>query len=205
MNNSTTGASHRKDDVIRAALAVFGAQGYNNGSLADVAEHAGMTRAGVLHHFGSKAGLLMAMLAYRDGTSLEGTPLQDLPDGQVFLDHVLLTVKENVERPGVVQAYTLLSSESVAADHPAHEFFRTRITGLRDKLERSLLQVAAPGTTQETARDGASALIAIMDGLQVQWLLDPAAVDMPRILAKAIRDTVKGLAAGTPEPAPAPR
>jgi hypothetical protein len=29
---------------------------------------------------------------------------------------------------------------------------------------------------------GASALIAVMDGLQVQWLLQPAAIDMPTVV-----------------------
>ena len=48
-------------------MSVFGQRGYNKGALVEVAEQAGMTHAGVLHHFGSKEALLVAMLQYRDG------------------------------------------------------------------------------------------------------------------------------------------
>ncbi|MGP9501355.1 TetR/AcrR family transcriptional regulator [Specibacter sp. AOP5-B1-6] len=193
LNDSTTGTTDRREDVLRAALEVFGAKGYNKGSLASVAERAGMTRAGVLHHFGSKEGLLMAMLTYRDDTDVVTIQMHEGRGDQGFLDHLVDTVAMNVERPGVVQAYTLLSSESVSAGHPANAYFRQRLAALRAKLEGALLEVAGPGTDREAARDAASALIALMDGLQVQWLLDPTAVDMPRILAKVIKDVVNGI------------
>jgi hypothetical protein len=53
-------------------------------------------------------------------------------------------------------------------------------------------------------RDDASALIALMDGLQVQWLLDPDAVDMPRIVEKVMDELVDRLTTRTPAP-PFPR
>jgi hypothetical protein len=48
-------------------------------------------------------------------------------------------------------------------------------------------------------RDDASALIALMDGLQVQWL-DPDAVDMPRIVQKVMDELVDRLSTRTPAP-----
>jgi hypothetical protein len=35
-----------------------------------------------------------------------------------------------------------------------------------------------------------------MDGLQVQWLLDPSAVDMPRIVSMVLEELVGRLMAG---------
>jgi hypothetical protein len=66
--------TERREAVLKAAMNVFGARGNNKGSLVEVAEHAGMTHAGVLHHFGSKEGLLVAMLKYCDGDEVGGAP-----------------------------------------------------------------------------------------------------------------------------------
>jgi hypothetical protein len=54
-------------------------------------------------------------------------------------------------------------------------------------------------------RDDASALIALMEGLQVQWLLDPGAVDMPRIVENVMNElvdrlTMRGFAPPSPRP-----
>ena len=58
-------------------MSVFGQRGYNKGALVEVAEQAGMTHAGVLHHFGSKEALLVAMLI---STLIESNPLMGRPD-----------------------------------------------------------------------------------------------------------------------------
>jgi hypothetical protein len=43
-----------------------------------------------------------------------------------------------------------------------------------------------------------------MDGLQVQWLLDPSDVDMPRIVEKVMDELIDRLRTGKPAP-PFPR
>ena len=72
--NPRAGTVDRREAVLRAAMTVFGQRGYNKGGLVEVAEQAGMTHAGVLHHFGSKEALLIAMLQYRDGEEAAGVP-----------------------------------------------------------------------------------------------------------------------------------
>ena len=119
--------TERREAVLKAALAVFGARGYNNAALAEVAEQAGMTHAGVLHHFGSKEGLLIAVLSYRDGEAIAGVAGRQQVEGPAFLEHLIDTVQQNETRPGVVQTYTVLSAESVTQDHPAQEYFRGRM------------------------------------------------------------------------------
>jgi AcrR family transcriptional regulator len=183
----------RREDVLRAAMSVFGQRGYNKGALVEVAEQAGMTHAGVLHHFGSKEALLVAMLQYRDGEEAAGVPGRAQTEGPAFLGHMLETVKENTRRPGVVQTYTVLSAESVTEGHPAQGYFRDRLSVLRDKIAGVLAEVTGREAAESEVRDDASALIALMDGLQVQWLLDPDAVDMPRIVEKVMDELVDRL------------
>ncbi|WP_439591994.1 TetR/AcrR family transcriptional regulator [Microbacterium sp.] len=196
----------RREEVLRAAMSVFGQRGYNKGALVEVAERAGMTHAGVLHHFGSKEALLVAVLKYRDGEEAAGVPGRAQTEGPAFLGHLLDTVTENTDRPGVVQTYTVLSAESATDGHPAQEYFRGRFAGLRDKIAGVLAEVTGREPDDEDVRDDASALIAVMDGLQVQWLLDPDAVDMPRIVEKVMDELVDRLTTRAEAPSfPRPR
>ncbi|MFH8249454.1 TetR/AcrR family transcriptional regulator [Microbacterium sp. B2969] len=194
----------RREAVLRAAMSVFGQRGYNKGALVEVAEQAGMTHAGVLHHFGSKEGLLVAMLQYRDGEEAAGIPGRAQTEGPAFLGHMLDTVTENTDRPGVVQTYAVLAAESVTEGHPAQDYFRNRFTGLRDKIAGVLAEVSGRDAADPEVRDDATALIALMDGLQVQWLLDPDAVDMPRIVEKVLDELVDRLSTKNAAP-PFPR
>lgn len=194
----------RRAEVLRAATSVFGERGYNKGALVEVAERAGMTHAGVLHHFGSKEALLVAVLKYRDGEEAAGVPGRAQTEGPAFLGHLLDTVAENTTRPGVVQTYTVLSAESVTEGHPAQDYFRERFAGLRTKIAGVLAEVTGRDADDEEVRDDASALIALMDGLQVQWLLDPDAVDMARIVEKVMDELVDRLTTRSAAP-PFPR
>ena len=175
----------KRERILEAAMAVFGAYGYHKGALVEVAERAGMTHAGVLHHFGSKEGLLIAVLQYRDGEAVAGLDAREQVEGPAFLRHLVDTVKENTERPGVVQAYTVLSGESVTDGHPAQHYFRDRLGTLRHNIERTLADVTENADPAEL-RDAANTLIAVMDGLQVQWLLSPEDVDMPGTVARTL-------------------
>lgn len=183
----------RREAVLRAAMNVFGARGYNKGALVEVAELAGMTHAGVLHHFGSKQDLLITMLKYRDGEAIAGVPERAQVEGPPFLEHLIETVKANTSRPGVVQAYSVLAGESVTDGHPAQDYFRERTARLRAKIAGVLDEVTAGKATPAQLNDAASTLIAVMDGLQLQWLLDPTAVDMPGIVAATIEELVARL------------
>ncbi len=178
--------AERRQEILRAALAVFGARGYNSGALAEIAAQAGMTHAGVLHHFGSKEALLVAVLGYRDDADLEGLRDDELPYGEEFLRHLIRTSRLNTQRPGVVQAYTVLSAESVTDGHPAQAYFVDRMEGLRKRIGDAVRATVGPEVPEHRVTDAAASLIAVMDGLQVQWLLDPESVDMPRTLAFVI-------------------
>ncbi|EGX58449.1 TetR family transcriptional regulator [Streptomyces zinciresistens K42] len=158
----------------------FAARGYNNASLAEIADRAGLTQAGVLHYFRSKSLLLTSVLELRDDTDIEqlGT---ERPRGLRFLRHLVDTAGRNAEREGIVRLYAVLSAESVTDNHPAQEYFRDRYAGLRAFVADALTETCGlgPGEAESArARHAANAVIAVMDGLQVQWLLDPGAVDM---------------------------
>ncbi|MFJ4711880.1 TetR/AcrR family transcriptional regulator [Streptomyces sp. NPDC088785] len=168
----------RRAEILRAALEVIAERGYRGASLAAVAERVGLTQQGLLHHFPSKEALLVAVLAERDQWDA-------VPDSRWRLDLLGSLVEYNAMRPGVVQTFSALLGESVTDGHPARAFFTERYAGVREAMTRVLRQEYGErlpgGLTPERA---APLLVAVMDGLQYQWLLDPDEVDMP----EAFRD-----------------
>jgi AcrR family transcriptional regulator len=178
----------RREEILQAAMETFGTRGYYNGSLVEIAEKVGITHAGVLHHFGSKDQLLIEVLEYRDRADVEHLRGHQAPTGLDLFRHLIATARANMDRPGIVQTYSVLSAESVTDAHPGQAWFQTRFRGLRNLLTESLAQVCGPENLRPAAdlETAAEAIIAVMDGLQIQWLLDPDAVDLAGSTAFAI-------------------
>ncbi len=188
----------RREEILRAAMATFGNRGYTNGSLAEIAEQVGMTHAGVLHHFRSKDLLLLEVLEYRDRTDVEHLEGQHMPGGLGLFHHLVKTARLNEDRPGIVQAFAVLSAESVTDDHPAKEWFRARYATLRGEVAEALREVCDPADppTDQQVDNAAASILAVMDGLQIQWLLDPEAVELARASAFAIDAILTAAVAG---------
>lgn len=154
-----------------------------------------ITHAGVLHHFGSKQKLLLEMLTYRDETDVADLDERHIPDGPELFLHLVRTALANSRRAGIVQVYTVLSAESVTDDHPARAFFDKRYSTLRGEVTaafRVLCEqegIAAPATIAAAS----ASILAVMDGLQLQWLLHPQDVDLAEHSEFAIRAIVNAV------------
>lgn len=185
----------RRAEVVRSALDVFGAKGYANGTLIDIAELVDMTPAGILHHFGSKDQLLLEVLSYRDATDVQDLDDQHIPGGIDLFKHLIRTAAANAQRAGIVQAFVVLSAESVTEDHPARHYFDDRYRTLRREIAEAFEVVCAERGVDvpETIHRAAASILAVMDGLQVQWLIDPADVDLAKTSEYAIRVIVESV------------
>jgi AcrR family transcriptional regulator len=185
----------RRAEILRATMEVIAERGYRGTTLGAVAERVGLTQQGLLHHFPTKEALLVAVLADRDTWDTSGGAGGG---GGWPLELLASLVDYNAMRPDVVQTFSALLGESVTEEHPATEYFtrryahvRRHMTGiLRDEFGERL----PSGLTPEEA---GPLLVAVMDGLQYQWLLDPAAVDM----AAAFRAFLTLLRGGSDTPA----
>lgn len=193
--------SEKREQILKAALDVFGNHGYTNGTLADIAEQVGITHAGVLHHFGSKQKLLLEVLEYRDQSGVSDLIERHMPGGADTFVHLVQTAFANAQRPGIVQVYTVLSADSVTDSHPARPFFQGRYSGLRalivDAFEELCEQEGV--TDRERVREASAGIIAVMDGLQLQWLLHPDEFDLGEATGFAIRSLVNGVLHPGPE------
>ena len=158
---------------MQAALEVIAERGYRGASLAAVAERVGLTQQGLLHYFPTKDALLVAVLQERDRWDA-------MPATRLRVELIASIVEYNAMRPAIIQTFSALLGESVTEGHPAREYFTERYTRVRANLAEVLRteygERLPSGLTPERA---APLLVAIMDGLQYQWLLDPESVDMP--------------------------
>jgi len=190
----------RRREILDASIDIFGAKGFTGGTLQDIADQVGMTHAGILHHFGSKDQLLLEVLLHRDETDVAHLEGQHIPDGLPLFRHLVKTAFLNAQRAGIVQAYAVLSAESVTDDHPGRDFFQKRYRNLREEVSHAFQIVCAEHGVENTANitDASAAILAVMDGLQVQWLLEPTAVDLGRASEFAIEAIVASVLAPQP-------
>lgn len=191
----------KRTDILEAAVEIFGNKGSTNGTLADVAEQVGMTHAGVLHHFGSKQKLLLEVLAYRDQADVAELAQKHIPGGPELFLHLVRTAFANEQRPGIVQSYTVLSNESVTDGHPARDFFEERYTTLRREVSDAFHALCAQEGVAEpdTIAAASATILAVMDGLQLQWLLHPDIVELGESSEFAIRAIVNAVLKPGPE------
>ena len=174
--------------ILDAALAVFAEGGYRSGSLREVAVRVGISEPAILHHFRSKSLLLAAVLERRDSLAQAFIPPHPA-DGVAAMHGLVALARYNASEPGVVELYCTLSAEATTSRHPAHAYFVRRYEVTRDALLEAFTNLSEggdlrPGTTPELA---ARSTIAVMDGLQVQWLLDRTSVDMAEDLRAHLR------------------
>ena len=192
-----TGRSQdRRDEILRIAFELFAERGYRGTSLAAVADRAGLTQQGLLHHFPSKKVLLAGVLQRYEEVDV-GRLFTGPAAATASLDRLAELIEYNASRPEVVRSLAVLVAESMTDDHPARAFFVARYAEFRKGAARMLdaeVRSGAPvgATAPDAGPDGpplrhltadqaATLIIAVMDGLQIQWLLQPDEVDMPAL------------------------
>ncbi|GAA4557895.1 TetR/AcrR family transcriptional regulator [Planotetraspora kaengkrachanensis] len=173
----------KRREIIDRAMASFGEVGYRGASLREIAARCGISHPGLLHHFPTKESLLLAVLRHRD--EADGRWLAaDEATGLEALRRLVGLVALNATRRGIVELFAVLSAEATSATHPAHDYFvdryRTSVASFEVAYTRAHDEgVLRPGIDPRTA---GRQLVALMDGLQVQWLLDDSATDMAEVV-----------------------
>lgn len=170
--------------VVAAAIGIFGRYGYRGGTLQAVADETGITPGAIIRLFGSKQDLLLAVVqAWDDQVS---DILRGEPQGLAYFAALQRVMALHVRNRGLLELHTTLGAEASDPNHPAHEYMAERYQRVRATVTEELLHAVQDGDLAplDPARAAyeASCLIAVMDGLQVQWLVDPS-VDLERAFA----------------------
>jgi AcrR family transcriptional regulator len=179
---SSTAGDEARAKILAVAFAMMAEKGYRGTSIAQVAARAGISQSGLLHHFPSKQDLLIAVIDYRQQvdartlTDADGRPLL----GWAAFDALAELVRKNSERLQVVRMFSTLCAEALDPDHPGNAWVRGHFADGERTLVEAIEAGVADGTMQPDmpAATVAHLTLAIMDGLQLQWLASEGSSDM---------------------------
>jgi len=184
--------------ILEAALEVFAESGYRATTMKAVAERAGISQRGLVHHFASKDDLLAGVLADYDA---HVAATMSRATGGPALDALLDVITRDMGQPVVIELYSILSAEASSPHHPAHEHYQRRYTQFRRYLvdqfdvllEQGLLRSKLGSETL------ARLFMATLDGLQSQWLYDRDDVDVAGTLRALLNEILIDSPAPTAE------
>lgn len=197
MSRPAQGIRNRKDGLLRRetildeAQRILGEHGYHGFGLHELAQRCGITRPGLLHHFGSKDGLLIEVLRHSDARHEKA--VVDLlgkhhdpsasPEEQraILIATLRIIMERNMAQPELMRLQVILQAEAINRSHPAHDYFKAREAAKQELLAGHI----APFS--KNAGSVARQIIAVMDGLQAQWLRADMGFDL---LAEADRAIV---------------
>ena len=195
------GSEDKRARILNEAVVLFGEHGYAGTSLADIANAADISKAGLLHHYSSKDELFAKVLERRDredalsilvespasGEDIVDAPVDAVgnmdtlevaaaPDIDVdpwsLLHRYIELLERNVARRDLTAIYTATAVSVLDAAHPAHRWMANHLNGAVERFEASFEAGKAAGLVdpQMPSRLVARSLVALTDGLQLQWL-----------------------------------
>ncbi|GAB3602775.1 TetR/AcrR family transcriptional regulator [Microbacterium aureliae] len=174
-----------REAVLDTALHMLAERGFDATTLQLIADEVGRSKAGLLHHFGSRENLMLEIIRRRDEVNRRRFP-RDAGGG--FATTVDL-VAHNATVPGLVALFAVVSALAATDIQPTprRDYFVGRYARNRDHFGRHIASAQAAGTVRSDIDAGvaASLVLAAMDGLQIQWLLDDE-VDMAEHLGALI-------------------
>jgi AcrR family transcriptional regulator len=161
----------RRQRILAVAERLLARNGWRNTSLAQIAKEAGVTPAGLLHHFESKEQLLNAVLDARDADD------DAHADRSGDLITELSRVPERFNRaPELVGTFTVLLVENIAPDAPLHDRLHKRYRDAVDIITDIIKRGQSDGQFRPDfdAASKAVEILAFINGMEILWLLDPS-------------------------------
>lgn len=189
-----------REKLLRAAIECLRDKGYANTTARDLVAASGANLASIGYHFGSKEALLneaVAETARVWARSIEEEAFSG-PTGPPA-EHLRRVLAASVDRFGELEPYLRSFVEAFPPAVRSHEL-RSEMAAAYDDVRAAgaaMLERAADhaGLEPADARTLSSLVIALTDGLILQWLLDPAAVPNSAEIVAAL-ERVAGAVAG---------
>jgi AcrR family transcriptional regulator len=164
----------RRREIVDAASRIFARYGYG-GSLRQIANDVGVTPAALARHFGNKYGLLQAVLTHWEDDDAHHF---DGARGLEYFRRLPGLMTYHTTEPGLIELLLTLATEATDPQHPARDWAVERYQGVVNLGIRYLREAIELGEVGPMDDDQieieARGVFALMDGMQLQWLLDPS-------------------------------
>jgi AcrR family transcriptional regulator len=165
----------RRREIVDAASRIFARYGYAGGSLRQIAGDVGVTPAALARHFDNKYGLLQAVLTHWEE---ENDHWFDGAVGVEYFRRLPKLVEFHTSEPGLIELLLTVATEATDPQHPARAWavaryertIRLGIGYLRDARDIGEIHPMDDEQIELEARG----VFALMDGMQLQWLLNPS-------------------------------
>lgn len=182
-----------RERILDAAETTFGEVGFRGASLREIAGRVGLSHPGLLHHFASKEALLLAVLERRD--EVDRARIEQEEGGVARLRRLVQLVGGGVERRAIIELFAVMSVEATNPEHPAHQYFLDRYRRVVTEIADSYRDAGRRGELAEPLDPdrAAIALVALMDGLQIQWLYHPDLIDLGGALTRHLDGQLRGV------------
>ncbi|MEU6804989.1 TetR/AcrR family transcriptional regulator [Streptomyces neyagawaensis] len=172
----------RRQRILDTAVDHFGRWGFHAASLARIAKDVGITQGGLLHHFPSKEDLLLHVLERADAGDREGFVAHEFESAAEMFSMLVRLAERDTARVGQARLFNVLVAEAGDPGHPAHAYVAHRYAELVEVMAGVLRQAAHAGELRPDTDAGAVAVAqevaAVLDGLRIQWVLDPRGFDL---------------------------
>jgi AcrR family transcriptional regulator len=161
----------RRQRILAVAQRLMTRNGGRGTTLSQIAQEAGVTTAGLLHHFESKEQLLHAVLDARDADDMAHVDMS----GDV-VEQLERVIDRFARAPDLIGLFTVLLTENLNPDAPLHDRFLSRyqdaLTIVAEGIRRG--QRAGRYRTDLDPAVKAVEIIAFLYGMETSWLLDPS-------------------------------
>ena len=161
----------RRQRILAVAQRLMTRNGGRGTTLSQIAQEAGVTTAGLLHHFESKEQLLHAVLDARDADDMAHVDMS----GDV-VEQLERVIDRFARAPDLIGLFTVLLTENHNPDAPLHDRFLSRyqdaLTIVAEGIRRG--QRAGRYRTDLDPAVKAVEIIAFLYGMETSWLLDPS-------------------------------
>ncbi|MFE0450344.1 TetR/AcrR family transcriptional regulator [Streptomyces sp. NPDC058914] len=176
----------RRRAMVDAAIELFARQGVRGTGVAAIAERVGTTPSALIHHFGSKDGLVRAVLEEADRRALERLSITQ--GAEPTLDEAFDWFIRDAEHTAATERdlaalHTTLTAENLEPGSVLHTWFRDRGRALRAHLVSLFTRAAADGSARADLNPAilAAETAAFIEGAHLLWLLDPEQVDLTSV------------------------
>jgi TetR/AcrR family acrAB operon transcriptional repressor len=191
-------AARSREALIKAATTLFAERGYRETSVQAIGESARVSRGSIFWHFGSKEGLLWAVVERAFQAWETEVLVTDVGDA-TGIEAVRRTLHAHrrflMDDTETLRLFYVLIFEALAPrPELAGDFARLHVQ-LRELTVGWIQEAIDAGTVREDldATAVVTFITAALGGIAYQWLLDPGGFDLDRVYEDLEKTLVRGI------------
>jgi TetR/AcrR family fatty acid metabolism transcriptional regulator len=171
----------RREEIVRAALRLILKTGYNSVTLADIAEQVGVSKGLISYYFPKKDDVFVAVLEQiveRLTTDFQSFYSADAP-AAVKLKMIFFNLFGNEKRARRYYTVVIDYMAQAIRDRQVQDYTQLIYASYRTYMERIVRDGVASGEFRQVDPERiASMILALMEGLVLQWFFDKKGFDL---------------------------